>query len=177
MGLTGVTFTVREAAQACAVHANTVRRRLKSGEFPNAFRDHVGTWKIPVVDLEAAGLRPQRSRAVDHPSDVVVVPDLPSRVSPSSAGMPTLREAYEAIVALETESDALRDQVAELARRAEMAEMLAIERAARIDDLRVALRALEAVNLTPEQRAASQPAVTPPAPSEPTPRRGWFRRG
>jgi hypothetical protein len=168
VGVPGVTFTVRDAARACAVHANTVRRRLKGGEFPNAFRDHTGTWRIPVADLEAAGLRPQRSRPEADAEQVVVIPEAyPTGMSTGSVGMPTgmptLREAYEALRIVEAEADALREEVQELSRRAAFAETLAQERSERIDDLRIALRALEAVNPRPEDRAAQLPrAQTPP---------------
>ncbi len=180
VGVPGVTFTVREAARSCAVHANTVRRRLKGGEFPNAFRDHTGTWRIPVVDLEAAGLRPQRSRPEPHQSDVVIIPEA------RPTGLPTLREAYDALQMVEEEADTLRDRVQELERRAAFAETLAHERAERIDDLRLALRALEAVNPRPEERLAGfrpvrseEPTLRedPPAGGiEAPPRRSRWRR-
>ncbi len=178
VGVPGVTFTVREAAKACAVHANTVRRRLKGGEFPNAYRDATGTWRIPVVDLEAAGLRPNRFGSNAPAEPVVVIPEA------GPADVHLLREAYDAVKILEAEADTLRNEVAALAQRAAFAETLANERADRIQDLRVALRALESVNPRPEDRF---PAASPaPAAAEhdvwtaqgqpPTRRARWFRR-
>jgi hypothetical protein len=157
-GVPGVTLTVREAAKACAVHANTVRRRLKGGEFPNAFRDSAGAWRIPVVDLEAAGLRPNRFG--DTTERVVVVPEA------SEEELHLLREAYDVVKILEEEADALRAELATLQQRAAFAETLASERADRIDDLRIALRALEAVNPRPEDRfvATAAPVAPPRAP-------------
>jgi len=174
VGVPGVTFTVRDAARACAVHANTVRRRLKAGEFPNAFRDHTGTWRIPVADLEAAGLRPQRAQGQASPRDVVVIPEA------SSMGLPTMRETYEALRTLEEEADAMRATIDDLNRRAIFAETLAQERADRIEDLRMALRALEAVNPRPQERMAAQPTPVAHQPeewaAEPGPRRSRWRR-
>jgi hypothetical protein len=175
VGVPGVTFTVRDAARACAVHANTVRRRLKAGEFPNAFRDHTGTWRIPVADLEAAGLRPQRSREEMPPRDVVVIPEA------STIGLPTMRETYEALRTLEDEADEMRATIDDLHRRAAFAETLAQERADRIEDLRMALRALEAVNPRPQERLTSVPAPDAPKQgewaAESSPRRSRWRWG
>jgi len=55
-----ITFTVREAAAECGVSLNTVKRRLQTGRFPNAFQagDGRGTWRIPLGDLLSTGLHP-----------------------------------------------------------------------------------------------------------------------
>lgn len=52
-----------QAIEAYEVHRVTLQRRLKRGDFPNARRDKRGWWHIPVTDLEAAGLKPRRSRS------------------------------------------------------------------------------------------------------------------
>jgi helix-turn-helix protein len=170
----GVTFTVREAAQACAVHANTVRRRLKGGEFPNAYQDRAGTWRIPVTDLERAGLEPSHARVEAPRERLVVVPES------ESVEMALLRESYDALKLLEAEADELRDQVTDLRRRAAFAEALAEERSDRIDDLRLALRALEAINPHPSERMGAsvpaEPVVVPSLEDPPTERRSFWRR-
>jgi uncharacterized protein YlxW (UPF0749 family) len=44
------------AARACGVSCETIRRRLRTGRLPGAFRDGpAGAWQIPVSDLVAAG--------------------------------------------------------------------------------------------------------------------------
>lgn len=49
---------VRDAAARCRVSVDTVRRRLRDGEFPRAQRDPGPNqpWRIPLGDLVAAGL-------------------------------------------------------------------------------------------------------------------------
>ena len=60
----GHALIVREAAAACRLSPRTIRRKLSAGAFPNAFKtpaadDPARTiWKIPVSDLEQAGLQP-----------------------------------------------------------------------------------------------------------------------
>lgn len=72
------TLTVADAAEACAVSQETIRRRLRDGRLPNAVRDPhpYGQWKIPVTDLVAAGLRPLRAdlgerRDLEHLRDLL----------------------------------------------------------------------------------------------------------
>jgi hypothetical protein len=54
--------SIRVAAAACGVSARTIRRRLRSGAFPGAFKgaDPGDTgdrgWRIPVAALQSAGL-------------------------------------------------------------------------------------------------------------------------
>lgn len=56
-------LTIDEAARTCSVSRDTIKRRLRRGEFPAAVRGQpVGErpppWLIPLSDLVAAGLRP-----------------------------------------------------------------------------------------------------------------------
>ena len=61
---TGRALTIREAASAVGVNSRTIRRRLAAGAFPGAYKDTDPTqpgavvWRIPVEELEAAGLVP-----------------------------------------------------------------------------------------------------------------------
>jgi len=61
---TGQSLTIREAALACGLSPRTIRRKLNAEAFPNAFKlrprpgETEGVWKIPVGDLEEAGLDP-----------------------------------------------------------------------------------------------------------------------
>ena len=108
-----------------------------------------GVWRVPVDDLLAAGAT---LHAPSPPDPIPVAPD---------------------------ELERLRTEVAEYRRRAEVAEAVAAERAAALDDARLALRALTAGD--DEERRARftwQPGdvtVTPPAPEQPR-RRWWSRR-
>lgn len=61
---------VREAAAACRLSPRTIRRKLNAGAFPNAFQAPAAgsggqvIWRIPVSDLERAGLQP----VLTHPA-------------------------------------------------------------------------------------------------------------
>ena len=60
----GHDLTIREAAAACGISPRTIRRKLNTEAFPNAYKlrpragETEGVWKIPVGDLEEAGLAP-----------------------------------------------------------------------------------------------------------------------
>lgn len=66
----GHALPVREAAAACRLSTRTIRRKLNAGTFPNAYKaadpeaPGKSIWKIPVADLERAGLQP----TVTHPA-------------------------------------------------------------------------------------------------------------
>ena len=57
-------LTIREAADAAGITGRSVRRRLAAGAFPGAYKDSEAgrpgaqIWRIPVEDLEAAGIGP-----------------------------------------------------------------------------------------------------------------------
>lgn len=53
------TLGVEDAARACQVSDETIRRRLRAGRLPGARRDGVvGPWRIPLADLIADGFTP-----------------------------------------------------------------------------------------------------------------------
>lgn len=55
-----MSLTVEQAARACRVRRIAIERWLDTGTFPNAYRDGSDhAWRIPVPDLEDAGLRPR----------------------------------------------------------------------------------------------------------------------
>ncbi len=153
-------FTLSEAEQVTGASRSTLRRRLAEQAFPNAYKAGRGQeWRIPVEDLLAAGLPVNRptaavSTASDHGQGGA---DLGHRVA-----------ELEALLAVER------------ARR-EAAEQLAAERAARVDDLRVALRLLEAgpvgrAQQETVQEAGQRPQEPPAPPGLRTPRRRWLSR-
>lgn len=132
-------LSISQAAARCGVSRTTVRRRLNAGSFPHAWREDrreapgSGPWQIPVTDLIAAGLdvhatdRPEQSqetvRGLSHDT---------TQDSPEPTG-----ELVGRLGEMERERDEWR-------RRAEVAEARAQERQAHIEDLRMALRQLEA---------------------------------
>jgi hypothetical protein len=79
-------LTIREAELATGINSRSIRRRLAAGSFPGAFKDadedrpNARVWRIPVEDLEAAGLGPVdlERRAEEEPSLSVVTSPAPS---------------------------------------------------------------------------------------------------
>lgn len=55
----GHVYTLKQAAKLTGVSHSTIRRRQEEGAFPNMFKDSDGAWKIPLSDLEQAGIRPR----------------------------------------------------------------------------------------------------------------------
>lgn len=102
------TLSLPEAAAACAVSAETIRRRIKSGAIDGAIRDKTGAWRLPVAGLVAAGLRPNLS---GHSGNIAL----------SSAEVARLEalahERAETIAMLRAELAALRQLVRDLAMR------------------------------------------------------------
>ena len=147
------------AAAACAVSRSTLRRRLTQGAFPNAVRDADGAWTVPVGDLLAAGLRINAPRvAGEQAQPAVNALTHPAHQPPASLVEQGHSGAGEQALAIRVAELERALAVAEM--RVEGAQRLAAERAARIDDLRGALRMLE---------VAPRPADGPPR------RRWWWR--
>ena len=109
-------LTLTEAARISSIPRATLRRRLRAGQMPGAFRDPVGTWLVPVSDLFSVGHQIDRGGSMD-----------------GSVGV------------LRREVARLHTQNAILRERLEAAEVLASERQERIEDLRLALRMLPEV--------------------------------
>jgi hypothetical protein len=110
-------LTISEAATICEVRRRSIRRRHQAGDFPHAFRDADGAWRIPLNDLVTAGLEPHQ----------VEDPEEPRIVSAASSQIERLR----------TEVAVLRERVRAL-------EIIARERGERVSDLRTVLRMLPA---------------------------------
>jgi hypothetical protein len=63
-------FTLSEAAALVSTSRSTLRRRLDNADFPEAYRDAKGVWKIPLTNLLAAGLTPVQGAVHDPSTDV-----------------------------------------------------------------------------------------------------------
>jgi hypothetical protein len=127
-------LSISEAAAVCGVRRRTIRRRQQAGEFEHAYKDADGSWRIPVNDLIAAGLRP----------NVVADPDEPRIVFTAASQV-----------------DRLRTEVAVLRERVRALEIIAREREERVTDLRTILRMLPA---STEAEGPPLPQVEEPAP-------------
>ncbi|MGY2084858.1 helix-turn-helix domain-containing protein [Blastococcus sp. SYSU DS0539] len=138
----GFWFTLKEAAEACGVSRDTVKRRLADGQFPGAVKDdgESGAWRIPLVDLVQAGLEP-------------VVPG-PS--TPASLAVPHTASPEECRVCREKQSelDRLREQLAVAQVEAVSARELADVHAAHVRDV-MALVGLTTVSAVPAPRVGA----------------------
>lgn len=63
-------FTLTEASTLVLTSRSTLRRRLDQGDFPDAYRDSKGVWKIPLTNLLAAGLHPVQGAVQDLSTDI-----------------------------------------------------------------------------------------------------------
>lgn len=124
----GPFWSASEAARRCGIGRATMTRKLQAGEITGATRNDDGHWQVPLTGLLAAGLRPDR-------------PALPE--DDHQHGEDDVGKTGDDVTAA-VELAELRGQLALERARREAAEQLAAERAARIDDLRHVLRALEA---------------------------------
>ncbi len=130
-------WTLTEAVERTGASRSTLRRYRDAGKFPNAYKDRAGAWRFPLEDLLAVGLSPSepaRERAQSKPSEQ------PLNISSEQAST----ASAEQVSRLE---QALRDERT----RADRAEELAASYLANVEDLRRALRMLEAGTSKPEQ--------------------------
>lgn len=155
------TFTITEAAAACAVSRKTITRKLPDLAAAGAGKDDDGIWRIPVEALLALGLHPGRS----VPSEAMV--DLRRSDEPP----PAIHLGPEMITISRERWDDLRIRLAR-------AEAEATERGRALEDARLALRALtagpsavpasEVTQSVGEERGAfAMPAAPMPATSLP----------
>lgn len=165
-------WTLTEAVQRTGASRSTIRRYREAGKFPNAYKDTAGTWRFPLEDLLAVGLSPSepaREQAQSRPREHAQ--SMPAE-QPSSA-------FAEQVSKLE---QALREERA----RADNAERLAASYLDNVQDLRRALRMLEAGTGQREQASEHTQSVLSEQPthtlgqtnmskSEPAPLRLWRR--
>ena len=146
-------LTISEVAVACGVDRKAIERRLRQGDFPNAWRavsdngqapsTFQPVWRIPLADLQAVGLEPDATR-------------LQPRARPAAANG--------------TELAQLRSDLEEWQRRALVAEALAEERLRALADARQAMHALAtAVERPRHEEHPIAPAADEPSEPEPEP--------
>lgn len=112
MTVTAVDITAElgrlEAAEACDVSIDTIKRRLKAGAFPHARQVGLDrSWVIPVRDLVDAGLLPASALALP------ATPKVPARaaVEPRGHGIPPTPASAQLAEAL-AENRGLRAELA-----------------------------------------------------------------
>lgn len=132
-----------EAAERCGVSRSTVRRYREKGKFPNAFKDSSGAWKIPLEDLLAVGWKPN-APAQAEPVSVPPEPDV------------TINDRL-----IELERELAIERV-----KREAAEQANAQMRANLEDLRTAMRMIEAKPVSAPVSAA-EPALDLPSEREP----------
>jgi len=155
------TFTITDAATACAVSRKTITRKLADLAGHGAAKDDEGIWRIPVEALLAVGLHPGRSLPSPAPRSAGAAGGAPAR--PESPAAPPTPPA-EVVSVPRAQWDDLRIRLAR-------AEAEAAERAMALVDARLALRALTAGPSTPvaaQTGTTAAPVVTGPWVSGPT---------
>lgn len=147
-------FTITEAATACAVSRKTITRKLADLAEAGAAKDQDGIWRIPVEALLSVGLHPGRS-----------VPSAGARPNTASrAETLDLRSARTAPTVAAEPVDTVtvsRDRWDDLRIRLARAEAESVERGRALEDARLALRALTA------GPAVSEPVVHYATPQRP----------
>ena len=154
-----------ESAERCGVSRSTVRRYREQGKFPNAFKDTTGAWKIPLEDLLAVGWKPN-APAQSEPVSVTPEPD---------------KSINDKV--LELEQALMLERV-----KREAAEQANMQMKANLEDLRTAMRMIEAkpVSVPVSEAEPAKGLPTEPAPArlpeqpleateQPRKRRWWHR--
>lgn len=131
-------FTITEAATACAVSRKTITRKLADLAEAGAAKDSDGIWRIPVEALLSVGLHPGRSLPPAQPRPVSATrsePTLDLRASRPAAASDS--EPVDTVTVSRDRWDDLRIRLAR-------AEAESVERGRALEDARLALRALTA---------------------------------
>jgi len=186
----GNVYTLKEAAKLTGVSHSTIRRRHTEGAFPNSYKDGDGIWKVPLTDLEQAGIRPRRSSVTERAATVTLnrgQTDVQSPTPPLTAPIDRVNELVKRERDLMLEVDKYREQAHQAERdvselkgyvrgmegRLEESKNNNRELSARNADLTKALIAIEA-KVTPVADQGfvvgeTVPLSTEPAPSTPQP--------
>jgi predicted DNA-binding transcriptional regulator AlpA len=165
-------WKLTEAVERTGASRSTLRRYLAAGKFPNAYKDSSNAWRFPLEDLLAVGLspsQPARERALSASSE-------------QGQSMSTEQASAASAEQVSKLEQALREERV----RADNAERLAASYLANAEDLRRALRMLEAGTRQPEQSSeptqnmvSEQPGNKPEQSTmnqpEPAPLRLWRR--
>jgi predicted DNA-binding transcriptional regulator AlpA len=137
-------WTLTEAVQRTGASRSTLRRYQAAGKFPNAYKDSSNAWRFPLEDLLAIGLSPSepaRERASASRERALS--------TSSEQGQSTSTE--QAKTTTDEQVSKLEQALREERTRADNAERLAASYLDNVQDLRRALRMLEAGTGQPEQ--------------------------
>jgi hypothetical protein len=134
-------LTFSDAARACQVSRDTIKRYHRAAKFPQAYRDENSSgapWRVPVADLIEAGLSPDLTASSEQ------VREQPAPrfeiAAPSVAAVNTSEPASDNSQAMLQELRLLRDRVDALERLFDAGNTVAEARAEHIRDLQQFLR-------------------------------------
>ena len=172
--------------QWSSVSRKTLQRALDKDKFPNAYRadgpagEGKGPWMIPRRDLLAEGFTPGAGRTFVDESDATAVatqPHTPIGPQGSNGETSLMDEISGELEELRSKLAKAEDERADLLRRAEVAEAIAEERGKNLDDVRTAMKMLEAGQTSEPVLDLSEDATPTEAPPEVAPaRRKFFAR-
>lgn len=153
-------WTVAQAARECGVSPDTIRRRLKSGAFPNADRSgKQGAWRIPVEDLITAGLTPGKPSA--HAHDVPMQKPGQRMGSAHRHEDSALRQdAYADPSKLVKELEELRTALGKKDMQIDAAHTRIADLQANVSDLRMSLRMIEPPHPQPTEEPRPDPQAS-----------------
>ena len=98
-------LSMSQAAQLAGMHKDSIRNRVKAGDFPGAYadpRNGHGRWLIPITDLVTAGLLDRdrvRPRAVEPTHELLELARLRSENAALKSELEFLRSLLTAKVA------------------------------------------------------------------------------
>jgi len=111
---------IKEAAKACRVHEDTIRRAYRRGMFSNATKGAGGAVLIPITDLLAAGYQ------LNAPTPGEVVKEATKAIADTASetgkALSEMKALSDRVAQLERDNTRLEAQVAEL--KAEKAQLL-----------------------------------------------------
>jgi len=138
---------IKDAAKACGVHEDTIRRAYKRGLFPNSTKGAGGAVLIPITDLLAAGYKLHAPQVMQEAGRATVeaITEAATAQGREIITENRLRDSEAKVTALEAQVRKLEADVADL--KAEKAQLL--------DLMGLQLKALNAG--TPTERPQSRP--------------------
>lgn len=175
-------WTLTEAAERTGASRSTLRRYREAGKLPSAYKDTAGSWRFPVEDLLAAGLKltdPAHHEQVSTPNGPAQqtaeqpTPELQIKVLELEKALAVERARNEG---LERIAAAAQANAEDLRRALRMLEVSRPEPAQPQQVSTVSDHAIEQAVNHPEQTTDHAAQVTPTGPSTTPPRVSLLRR-
>lgn len=165
-------WTLTEAVERTGASRSTLRRYRDAGKLPNAYKDTAGSWRFPLEDLLASGLKLTDPAHHEHVT------------TPNGHAQPAIEQPTPE---LQLKVMELEKALAVEKARNEGLERIAASAQANADDLRRALRMLEVsrpepaqagqvsmVSEHPRELPADHPEQTREHARENAPKRAWW---